>query len=268
MLHDISLQFPARSVTALSGALRLRSPLSPGLAARFWDVTGGAVRLGGVDVRDMRTDEILGRISVVFQDVYLFHDSIEANIRMGKPDATMEEIMEAAKAAACHDFIMALPDGYQTIVGRGAALHSPAVRSNAFRLQGGRFLKDAPIVPAGRGNRIPRPRGMRVLIQQAISALVAEKTVIVIAHRLPVHYERGQHPCAGGRRVAESGTHEQLLARGGIYANLWAEQEPGWHLAAIRIKISVEIKLSCQGRAILLSERDIWLYLVRRAAIA
>ena len=116
-------------------------------------MTGGAVRLGGVDVRDMRTDEILGRISVVFQDVYLFHDSIEANIRMGKPDATMEEIMEAAKAAACHDFIMALPDGYQTVVGEGGSTLSGGEKQRISIARA--LLKDAPIVLAGRGNGLP-----------------------------------------------------------------------------------------------------------------
>ncbi len=155
MLHDISLQFPARSVTALVGPSGSGKSTVTRLAARFWDVTGGAVRLGGVDVRDMRTDEILGRISVVFQDVYLFHDSIEANIRMGKPDATMEEIMEAAKAAACHDFIMALPDGYQTIVGEGGSTLSGGEKQ---RISIARALfEGCAHRPAGRGNRIPRP---------------------------------------------------------------------------------------------------------------
>ena len=202
------------------GALRLRQVHCHPAGARFWDVTGGAVRLGGVDVRDMRTDEILGRISVVFQDVYLFHDSIEANIRMGKPDATMEEIMEAAKAAACHDFIMLCPMATKPSWER-AALHSPAVRSNAFRLQGA--FEGCAHRPAGRGNRIPRPEN-EVLIQQAISALVAEKTVIVIAHRLQSIMSADNIIVLEDGWVAESGTHEQLLARGGIYANLWAEQ--------------------------------------------
>ena len=111
VLHDISSSSRPGALLVLVGPSGSGKSTVTRLAARFWDVTGGAVRLGGVDVRIWRTDEILGRISVVFQDVYLFHDSIEANIRMGKPDATMEEIMEAAKAAACHDFIMALPDG-------------------------------------------------------------------------------------------------------------------------------------------------------------
>lgn len=221
VLHDISLQFPARSVTALVGPSGSGKSTVTRLAARFWDVTGGAVRLGGVDVRDMRTDEILGRISVVFQDVYLFHDSIEANIRMGKPDATIEEIMEAAKAAACHDFIMALPDGYQTIVGEGGSTLSGGEKQRISIARA--LLKDAPIVLLDEATASLDPEN-EVLIQQAISALVAEKTVIVIAHRLQSIMSADNIIVLEDGWVAESGTHEQLLARGGIYANLWAEQ--------------------------------------------
>ena len=221
VLHDISLQFPARSVTALVGPSGSGKSTVTRLAARFWDVTGGAVRLGGVDVRDMRTDEILGRISVVFQDVYLFHDSIEANIRMGKPDATMEEIIKAAKAAACHDFIMALPDGYQTVVGEGGSTLSGGEKQRISIARA--LLKDAPIVLLDEATASLDPEN-EVLIQQAISALVAEKTVIVIAHRLQSIMSADNILVLEDGRVAESGTHEQLLAAGRIYANLWAEQ--------------------------------------------
>ena len=191
------------------------------LAARFWDVTGGAVRLGGVDVRDMRTDEILGRNRPVFQDVYLFHDSIEANIRMRKPDATMEEIINAAKAAACPDFIMALPDGYQTVVGEGGSTLSGGEKQRISIARA--LLKDAPIVLLDEATASLDPEN-EVLIQQAISALVAEKTVIVIAHRLQSIMSADNILVLEDGRVAESGTHEQLLAAGRIYANLWAEQ--------------------------------------------
>ena len=203
------------------GGVDIRDIPPDRLADRFWDVTGGTVRLGGVDVRDMRTDEILGRISVVFQNVYLFHDSIEANIRMGKPDATMEEIIKAAKAAACHDFIMALPDGYQTIVGEGGSTLSGGEKQRISIARA--LLKDAPIVLLDEATASLDPEN-EVLIQQAISALVAEKTVIVIAHRLQSIMSADNILVLEDGRVAESGTHEQLLAAGRIYANLWAEQ--------------------------------------------
>lgn len=229
VLHDISLQFPARSVTALVGPSGSGKSTITRLAARFWDVNSGAVRLGGVDVRDMKSDEVLSRISVVFQDVYLFHDTIEENIRMGKPDATREEIIAAAKAAACHDFIMALPNGYQTMVGEGGSTLSGGEKQRISIARA--LLKDAPIVLLDEATASLDPEN-EVLIQQAISALVVEKSVIVIAHRLQSIMSADKIVVLDEGRVAEQGTHEELLKRNGIYARLWAEQSQAgnWRL--------------------------------------
>ena len=220
-LKNVNLTVKSGETVGILGGTGTSKTTLVQLIPRLYDATEGRILVGGVDVRDMRTDEILGRISVVFQDVYLFHDSIEANIRMGKPDATMEEIMEAAKAAACHDFIMALPDGYQTVVGEGGSTLSGGEKQRISIARA--LLKDAPIVLLDEATASLDPEN-EVLIQQAISALVAEKTVIVIAHRLQSIMSADNIIVLEDGWVAESGTHEQLLARGGIYANLWAEQ--------------------------------------------
>lgn len=221
VLHDVSLRFPANSVTALVGPSGSGKSTVTRLAARFWDVTGGAVYMGGVNVRRMKSDEVLGRVSVVFQDVYLFHDTIEANIRMGNPDATQDEIVAAAKAAACHDFITALPDGYQTMVGEGGSTLSGGEKQRISIARA--LLKDAPIVLLDEATASLDPEN-EVLIQQAISALVEKKTVIVIAHRLQSIMSANQIVVLDQGTVAESGTHEELLFQGGLYAQLWAEQ--------------------------------------------
>ena len=220
-LKNVNLNIKSGETVGILGGTGTSKTTLVQLIPRLYDATEGRILVGGVDVRDMRTDEILGRISVVFQDVYLFHDSIEANIRMGKPDATMEEIIKAAKAAACHDFIMALPDGYQTVVGEGGSTLSGGEKQRISIARA--LLKDAPIVLLDEATASLDPEN-EVLIQQAISALVAEKTVIVIAHRLQSIMSADNILVLEDGRVAESGTHEQLLAAGRIYANLWAEQ--------------------------------------------
>ncbi len=219
--HNLSLHFPERSVTALVGPSGSGKSTVTRLAARFWDVGGGSITLGGVPIERMRSDELLSHISMVFQDVYLFHDTIEANIRMGKADATLDEIVESAKAAACHDFILALPQGYQTIVGEGGSTLSGGEKQRISIARA--LLKDAPIVLLDEATASLDPEN-EVLIQQAISALVAKKTVIVIAHRLQSVYNADQIVVLKDGFVQEQGTHDKLLRQNGLYARLWEEQ--------------------------------------------
>lgn len=230
VLHGLNITFPEKSVTALVGPSGSGKSTITRLIARFWDVAEGAITIGGAPVGQMSSQELLGRISMVFQDVYLFHDTIEENIRMGRMDATGEEIREAAKKAACHDFIMSLPDGYQTMVGEGGSTLSGGEKQRISIARA--LLKDASIVLLDEATSSLDPEN-EVLIQQAISSLVENKTVIVIAHRLQSVINADQIIVLDNGNVAEKGTHEQLLKAGGVYSSLWKEQ---MHAGSWRIK--------------------------------
>lgn len=221
VLHNLSLCFPEKSVTALVGPSGSGKSTITRLAARFWDVTSGEIRLGGVPLQDMKMEELLSHISMVFQDVYLFHDTIEGNIRMGKPNATQEEIYNAAKAAACHDFIISLPNGYQTIVGEGGSTLSGGEKQRISIARA--ILKDTPIILLDEATASLDSKN-EVLIQQAISSLVEEKTVIMIAHRLQSVYNADNIIVLEEGVMVEQGNHEVLLEKEGLYARLWKEQ--------------------------------------------
>jgi ATP-binding cassette subfamily B protein len=175
----------------------------------------------------MKSEELLSRISVVFQDVYLFHDTIAANIAIARPGAGRETIEEAAKAARCHDFIMALPDAYDTMVGEGGNTLSGGEKQRVSIARA--ILKDAPIIFLDEATASLDPEN-EVLIQEALSRLVERKTLVVIAHRLHFIMGAGNIIVLKEGRIAEQGTHGNLLSRQGMYAAMWREQQQarGW----------------------------------------
>ena len=187
----------------------------------------GEVTVGGEDVRNMTCDSLLRNISMVFQKVYLFHDTIENNIRFGNPGATKEEIIEAAKKAWCHDFIMDLPDGYETVIGEGGSTLSGGEKQRISIARA--ILKDAPIVLLDEATASLDPEN-EVHIQDAINDLVKEKTVVIIAHRLGTVIGANNIVVIDQGRVVQQGKHQALLAEEGLYRNLWEEQQrvKGW----------------------------------------
>lgn len=182
--------------------------------ARFYDVDSGAVRVGGHDVREFTVDSLLRNFSMVFQDVYLFNDTLEANIAFGTAGATHEQVVEAAKRARCHDFISALPNGYDTIVGEGGASLSGGERQRISIARA--LLKDDPIVVLDEATASIDPENEQ-LIQQALTELTREKTVVVIAHRLATIEHADQILVVEDGTVVQRGTHEELLAQEGVY---------------------------------------------------
>lgn len=197
--------------------------------ARFYDVDSGAVRVGGHDVREFTVDSLLRNFSMVFQDVYLFNDTLEANIAFGTAGATHEQVVEAAKRARCHDFISALPNGYDTIVGEGGASLSGGERQRISIARA--LLKDAPIVVLDEATASIDPENEE-LIQQALTELTREKTVVVIAHRLATIEHADQILVVEDGTVVQRGTHEELLAQEGVYRRFVearAEAE-GWKI--------------------------------------
>jgi multidrug ABC transporter, ATPase/permease protein len=196
---------------------------------RFYDVDSGAVRVGGHDVREFTVDSLLRNFSMVFQDVYLFNDTLEANIAFGTAGATHEQVVEAAKRARCHDFISALPNGYDTIVGEGGASLSGGERQRISIARA--LLKDAPIVVLDEATASIDPENEQ-LIQQALTELTREKTVVVIAHRLATIEHADQILVVEDGTVIQRGTHEELLAQEGVYRRFVearAEAE-GWKI--------------------------------------
>ncbi|MFV0352627.1 MAG: ABC transporter ATP-binding protein [Oscillospiraceae bacterium] len=231
VLHNITLNIPAKSLTALIGPSGSGKSTITRLIARFWDAQSGSISIGGVPVTQLSADDVLENISVVFQDVYLFHDTIENNIRMGNPAASNEEVAFVAKQAACHDFIMALPDGYKTMVGEGGNTLSGGEKQRISIARA--LLKNAPIVLLDEATASLDPQN-EVWIQQAIDALVKDKTVVIIAHRLRSIQNANQIIVLDKGEVSQLGTHAQLVEQDGLYRQLWNEQQKAgsWKLSS------------------------------------
>ena len=185
------------------------------LLARFWDVDSGSVTLGGKDVRDYDMDSLMANFSFVFQNVYLFHDTIANNIRFGQRDASMEKVIAAAKKACCHDFISSLPDGYETVIGEGGASLSGGEKQRISIARA--IMKDAPVIILDEATANVDPENERDLMA-AINELTKEKTVIMIAHRLKTVRNADQIIVLDKGRIAEQGKHDELIKSGGIYA--------------------------------------------------
>jgi ATP-binding cassette subfamily B protein len=217
-LKDVSFTAKEKSMTALVGASGSGKTTIANLITRFWDVNGGSLKIGGVDVKDMTCDSLLRYVSMVFQRVYLFQDTIENNIKFGKPDATHEQVVEAAKRARCHDFISALPTGYDTMVGEGGSTLSGGERQRISIARA--MLKDAPIVLLDEATASVDPDNEKY-IQQAISELVRDKTLVVIAHRLSTIKNADQIIVLDAGSIMQRGRHDELIAQDGMYRDLW-----------------------------------------------
>lgn len=233
VLSDISFQAGQGGVTALVGPSGAGKTTIARLAARFWDVDRGRILVGGVDVREIPLAQLMGEISFVFQDTFLFRDTIAANIALGRASASADEIERAARAARCHDFVEALPDGYDTVIGERGATLSGGERQRIAIARA--LLKDAPIVILDEATAHADPEN-EAAIQEAIAELTAGKTLLVVAHRLSTIAGADQILVVDGGRIVDRGPHRRLLAAGGLYASLWKDHMDslGWSLSAGR----------------------------------
>ena len=229
VLDGVTFTIPQNTTTAIVGPSGSGKTTICSLIARFYDVDAGSVTIGGTDVRELTCDSLLKNMSMVFQNVYLFHDTILNNIKFGKPEAAMEEVVEAAKQARCHDFITALPDGYETMVGEGGSSLSGGEKQRISIARA--MLKNAPIVILDEATASVDPENEH-FVQAAISALTHGKTIVVIAHRLATIVNADQILVVDGGRIIQRGTHEQLIGEEGVYRRFISirEQAEGWSI--------------------------------------
>ncbi|TQL68388.1 ATP-binding cassette subfamily B protein [Nocardioides albertanoniae] len=229
VLDEISLLAPPRSLTAVVGPSGSGKSTLLRLVARFHDATSGSVMLGGADVRDLGTEALMRRVSIVFQDVYLFEGTLRDNVLMSRPDASEEALHEAARLARVDDIVERLPHGWQTRIGEAGSTLSGGEKQRVSIARA--LLKDAPVVLLDEATAALDAEN-EAAVQEALTALAADRTVIVIAHRLQTVVAADQIVVLDGGRIVERGSHDELVAHGGRYLDFWRErtQAEGWHL--------------------------------------
>jgi ATP-binding cassette subfamily B protein len=230
IIDGVSLTIPEKTTTAFVGPSGGGKTTLCHLMARFWDVQAGQVLLGGRNVKEYSFDSLMRNFSFVFQSVYLFEDTIANNIRFGEPNAPMEKVIEAAKKARCHDFIMALPDGYDTIIGEGGASLSGGEKQRISIARA--IMKDAPIIILDEATANVDPENETELTE-AIEELTKEKTIIMIAHRLKTVRHADQIFVVDNGHIAQSGTHDDLIKKDGIYKSFveGRQEAASWKIA-------------------------------------
>ena len=221
VLNNITCHMKENSMTALVGLSGSGKSTFTKLIARFWDTNTGKISIGNTSLKDIKSDTLMKNIAMVFQDVYLFNDTIRENLAMGKPNATLQEIKNAAKQAACHEFIMAMPREYDTVIGEGGNTLSGGEKQRISIARA--ILKNAPIVLLDEATSSLDPEN-EVHVQRALSNLVKNKTIIVIAHRLQSIQEADQILVLDDGRIIQKGRHEELISKEGTYQMMWREQ--------------------------------------------
>lgn len=231
VINHVSVKIPQGTTTAIVGPSGSGKTTLVNLIARFWDVDSGTVRIGGINVKDYKLDSLMKNISMVFQNVYLFHDTIENNIKFGSPNASHDDVVAAAKAARCHEFIMALPDGYDTIIGESGATISGGEKQRISIARA--IMKNAPIIILDEATANVDPENEAEL-QKAIEALTHGKTIIMIAHRLKTVKNADQIIVINQGKISQQGTHDELIKQSGIYADFVGMREKaiGWKIKA------------------------------------
>lgn len=229
IIDEVSFVIPQGTTTAIVGPSGGGKTTVCSLIARFWDVNSGAITLGGINVKNYTLDSLMSNISMVFQNVYLFHDTVENNIKFGKPDAMREEVIEAAKKACCHDFIMKLPDGYDTVIGESGGNISGGEKQRISIARA--LLKDAPVIILDEATANVDPENEKQL-QLAIRELTRNKTIIMIAHRLKTIRDADQILVIDKGKIVQRGKHEKLVNLPGIYSDFIQVREKavGWKL--------------------------------------
>ena len=217
-IKNVSFEAKQGEITAIVGLSGGGKSTIANLISRFWDVTEGSVKIGGVDIRDISEKDLMNHVSFVFQDIFLFKQSILDNIRMGNRNATEEQVIAAAKAAQCHEFISKLPEGYHTVVGTKGVHLSGGERQRIAIARA--IIKDSPIIVLDEATAFSDPEN-EYLIQKAFEKLMQNKTVIIIAHRLSTIRNADKIIVMEKGQIVESGKHDDLVAAGGRYFQMW-----------------------------------------------